>query len=79
MGRKLDLASLRLPVTFCKPNLTKLRLRDEHLRDGDGEWEEREREWTEFWRARGGKEKLDNRRRGVVNGMRGPSRHCFCF
>lgn len=68
-GRKLDLAPFRFPTTFCKPELTKLRLRHHHLGGGGGEWEEREREWTEFWRARGGKEKLDNRRRGFVNGM----------
>ncbi|KAF9650034.1 hypothetical protein BDM02DRAFT_3185724 [Thelephora ganbajun] len=66
-GAKVDLASFRLPITFCKPKLTKLRLRDDQSGDDKGEWEEREREWTGFWRARGGKEKLDNRRRGVVN------------
>ena len=67
----MDLTSLRLPITFCKSKSTKLRLRDDHFGDDKGEWEERECEWTEFWRARGRKEKLDNRRRGVVNGACG--------
>ena len=68
-GGKLDSASFQFPTTFCKPKLTRLRLRNYHSGDGDGEWEEREREWTEFWRTRGRKEKLDNKRRGFVNGM----------
>ena len=70
-GGKVDLASFRLPITFCKPKLTRLRLRDDHSGDDEDEWEAREREWTEFWRVRERKEKLDNRRRGVVNGMCG--------
>ena len=67
-GGKLDLASFHYPTTFCKPKLTRVRLRDDHLGDDDGEWQDREREWTVFWRARGGKEKLGNKRRGFVNG-----------
>lgn len=65
------MTSFHFPTTFCKSKLTKLRLRHDHLGDYDGEWEEREREWTEFWRARGGKENLDNKRRGFVNGVHG--------
>ena len=68
-GAKLDLVPFRLPTMFCRPKLTKLRLRDDHSGDDNREWKERELEWAEFWRGRGGKEKLDNRRRGVVNGM----------
>jgi len=72
-GGKIDLASFHLPITFCKPKFTKLRLRDDHLGDDRGEWKEREREWAEFWRAGGRKEKLDNMRRAIVNGTRGSS------
>ena len=74
-GGKIDLTSFCLPTTFCKPKLTRLRLRGDHSGDDRSEWKEREREWAEFWRARGGKEKLDNRRRGVVGGMCGYFSH----
>ena len=46
-----------------------MRLRDYHIGDHRGKWRERGREWAEFWGARGSKEKLDNRRRGAVNGV----------
>jgi hypothetical protein len=75
----VDLTSFRFPITFCKPKLTKLRLRDDHFGGNKGKWKEREREWAEFWRAKGGKEKLDNSRRGVVNGMPGFSYRWPCL
>ena len=69
LGGKSNLAPFHFPTMFCKPKLTKLRLRDDHLRDGDGEWEELEHEWMVFWQAKGGKEGLDNKCRGFVNGV----------
>jgi hypothetical protein len=72
---KEDLAELKLPMTFCVPRQTKVRLPRDSL-GGDAEWETREEDWQTFWKPRG-PERLKQGGKAAVNGSTLASRGCF--
>ncbi|KIP12403.1 hypothetical protein PHLGIDRAFT_27246 [Phlebiopsis gigantea 11061_1 CR5-6] len=50
---KFESASLHLPVKFCQPKETRLRLPGNAMDGNPENWKRLEEDWTSFWRPRG--------------------------
>lgn len=61
------LADLQLPVTFCVPRETKVRLPREGLDNEKSVWASREESWRQFWKPHGN-ERLINSGKAAING-----------
>lgn len=63
---KIAAADLQIPIRFCVEGQTKIRFPTDSVNDDARSWDELEETWRTFWKSRGGKEGLVDRKKACT-------------
>ena len=67
---KIAAADLKIPIRFCVEGQTRIRYLTDSVNDDASTWDELEETWRTFWKSRGGKEGLVDRKKACTGGER---------
>jgi hypothetical protein len=67
---KIAAADLKIPIRFCVEGQTRIRFLTGSVNDDASTWDELEETWRTFWKSRGGKEGLVDRKKACTGGER---------
>lgn len=66
-GDDTRIAGWKLPINFCNPKQTKIRLPNQGVNGLDSVWADRETKWETFWKSKGGRNRLEASGKAAVN------------